>query len=257
MVPLESCKLFCDLLPHDLENVKSVARERSFAANQVIFKAGDPGDGIYVVKDGAVSIMAVVAHGESRPISKVLPGDLFGEMAVLDNTPRSAGAVAEEASTVYFIERGPLLELWERSPQLAAAVVREISKKMRDFNSKFVREVFESERLSLVGRFASSIVHDLKNPLNIIGISADMACMPSATPESRQVSKVRIRKQVERISNMVNELLEFAQGSHTSVILARVDYSAFVTQLIEEIQPEVSLKSVTVEYVNQPPPVTV
>jgi signal transduction histidine kinase len=100
-------------------------------------------------------------------------------------------------------------------------------------------------------------VHDLKNPLNIIGISADMICMPSATPESRQVSKGRIRKQVERISNMVSELLEFVQGSHTNFILARVDYSAFVLQLVEEIQQEVALKSVTVEYRSQPPPVMV
>jgi signal transduction histidine kinase len=150
-----------------------------------------------------------------------------------------------------------LKELLHRTPDLAAAIVREISKRIRDFNDKYTKEVLEAERLSLVGRFASSIVHDLKNPLNIIGISADMACMPSATPESRQVSKVRIRKQVERISNMVNELLEFVQGSHTNFILARVDYSSFVLQLMEEIQQEVALKSVTLEYVEQPPAVMV
>ena len=127
-------------------------------------------------------------------------------------------------------------------------LIREISGRLRDFNRQYIREVLESERLALVGRFASSIVHDLKNPLNIIGISADMACMPTATVESRQVSKVRIRKQVERISNMVNELLEFPRGSNTSFVLARVDYRAFVQQLIEEIQPEVALKSVTIEF---------
>ena len=118
----------------------------------------------------------------------------------------------EGKATVYFIARPDLLELLDHTPRLAAAMVRETSRRIRDFNDQYTREVLEAERLSLVGRFASSIVHDLKNPLNIIGISADMACMPSATPESRQVSKVRIRKQVERISNMVNELLEFAQG---------------------------------------------
>ncbi len=84
-----------------------------------------------------------------------------------------------------------------------------------------------------------------------------MACMPAATPESRQVSKVRIRKQVERISNMVNELLEFTQGAHTNFVLAQLDYNQFVTNLIDEIQPEVALKSVKVEYVNKPPPVQV
>jgi signal transduction histidine kinase len=146
-----------------------------------------------------------------------------------------------------------LLDLVERIPRLSGALVKEITRRLRDFNRQYVREVLESERLALVGRFANSIVHDLKNPLNIIGISSDMACMPSATNESRQLAKVRIRKQVERINNMVNELLEFAQGAHTNFVLAQVDYKTFVEQLIEEIQPEVAIKSVKIEYVNAPP----
>jgi len=195
----------------------------------------------------------VVAQGEARPILRVAEGDLFGEMAVLDDHPRSLGAVAEGKAAVYFIDRADLMELLGRSPKLAVAIFRDTSKRIRDFNEKYTREVLEGERLSLVGRFASSIVHDLKNPLNNIGISADMACMPSATVESRQVSKARIRKQVERISNMVNELLEFAQGTQPSLVPPPMDYRAFVLPLIEEIQQEAALKSVTVECVNQPP----
>jgi signal transduction histidine kinase len=138
---------------------------------------------------------------------------------------------------------------------LAAVLVREVSRRLRQFTRQYVREVLEAERLALVGRFASSIVHDLKNPLNIIGISADMAAMPTATAESRQNSTVRIRKQVERISIMVNELLEFTQGSRTNVIMALLDYKTFVEQLIDEIRPEVAIKSVTIEYLNPPPAV--
>ncbi len=257
MVPLQSSKLFGDLPAADIENVLRVTRELSFAADQTIFKQGDPGDGIYVVKDGLIQISAIVATGESRVLSRVGPGELFGEMAVLDNNPRSAGAVAAEAATVYFIPRADLVCLLDRTPRLAAAVVREISRRLRDFNRQYVREVLESERLALVGRFASSIVHDLKNPLNIIGISADMACMATSTPESRQVSKARIRKQVDRISNMVNELLEFAQGANTNFVLAKIDYRRFVNQLVDEVQPEVALKSAAIEFITQPPEVMV
>jgi signal transduction histidine kinase len=175
----------------------------------------------------------------------------------LDNGARSANAVAEQPTTVYFIERAQLMEILSRSPQMASALIKEVVRRMRVFNDQYIREVFEAERLALVGRFASSIVHDLKNPLNIIGISSDMACMATATPESRQTAKVRIRKQVDRISNMVNELLEFAQGAHNNFVLAPMDYKAFVEQLIEEIRPEVALKSVKVEYVNRPPSIQV
>jgi signal transduction histidine kinase len=249
MVLLESNKLFCDLAPADLERLRKVTREMTFARNQIIFKEGDAGDGIFFVKEGLVQISAVAGYGDSKVLSRIPPGELFGEMAVLDNQPRSASALAEEPTSAYFISRPDMEMLLDRTPRLAGSLAREIIRRLRQFN----REVLDSERLALVGRFASSIVHDLKNPLNIIGISADMACMPTATAESRQASTIRIRKQVERISNMVNELLEFTQGSHTNVVMALIDYKTFVEQLIDEIRPEVALKSVTIEYTNPPP----
>jgi signal transduction histidine kinase len=249
MVPLEANKLFAGLSAVELERVRKATREISFAPQQIVFKEGDEGNGLFLVKSGLVKISAVAGYGDSKVLTHIPPGEIFGEMAVVDNQPRSASAVAEEATTVYFIERGDFDNLLTRAPHLAASLVREISGRLRQFN----REVLESERLSLVGRFASSIVHDLKNPLNIIGISADMAAMPSATPESRLDSSVRIRKQVERISNMVNELLEFTQGGRGSVIMAPVNYKNFVEQIIGEIQPEAALKSVKIEYVNPPP----
>ncbi len=251
MVLLESNKLFCDLAPDDLDKLHKVTREISFSPKQVIFKEGDPGDGIFFVKDGMVQISAIAGYGDTKVLTRVLPGELFGEMAVFDNQPRSATATAVEATTVYFIGRAEFEQLLDRTPHLAPALVRDISRRLRQFN----REVLESERLSLIGRFASSIVHDLKNPLNIIGISADMAAMPTATPESRQTSSRRIRKQVERISNMVTELLEFTQGTHTNVIMASINYKDFVEQLIEDIRPELALKSVKIELLNPPPPI--
>jgi signal transduction histidine kinase len=249
MVLLESNKLFCDLGKADLDRLRKVTRELSVAPGETIFKEGDAGDRIFFVKEGLVQISAVSGVGDSKVLTRIPPGELFGEMAIFDNQPRSASAVAEEPTTVYLIGKKDFDDLLDHIPHLASALVRDISRRLRQFN----REVLESERLSLIGRFASSIVHDLKNPLNIIGISADMAAMPAATPESRQASTVRIRKQVERISNMVNELLEFTQGSHTNVIMAPINYKNFVEQLVEEIRPEVALKSVTIEYLNAPP----
>ena len=133
------------------------------------------GDGIYIVKSGLVQISAVLNYGDRVVLARLGPGELFGEMAVLDENPRSATALAEKATEVYFISHQDLLQLLECIPKLSAFFVGEISRRLRDFNGQYIREVLQSERLALVGRFASSIVHDLKNPLNIIGMSAEMA----------------------------------------------------------------------------------
>jgi signal transduction histidine kinase len=257
MVPIESHTLFQELSGAELEHLRKSTRELSFASGQPIFNQGDAGDGIYFVKEGLVQISVMVGTGDTKVLSRIPPGELFGEMAMLDNGARSANAAAEQPTTVYFIGRTELMEILARSPRLASALIKEVIRRMRVFNDQYIREVFEAERLALVGRFASSIVHDLKNPLNIIGISSDMLCMSTATADARQTAKVRIRKQVDRISNMVNELLEFAQGAHNKFVLAPMDYRTFAEQLVEEIRPEVALKSVKIEYMNRPPAIQV
>src|SRR5208283_2491089 len=171
------------------------------------------------------------------------------------NKPRSASAVAADDTVVYFIARDVMLQLVAASPQLSLGLLREISHRLREFNRQYIQEVLQTERLAIVGRFARSIVHDLKNPLNIISITAEMAGMEKSTPESRRQSRARILKQVERISDMVNEILEFTQGSQDAFVPAPTPYNVFVEQLIGEIRPEIEIKSATIELENPPPPV--
>ncbi len=255
MVPLDSSPLFRPLRTGEREALQKAAQERTFAVHQEIFKEGDTGDGVYVVKDGLVEISGLVGENVRHVFSQVGPGEMFGEMAVIENKPRSASAVARRPTVVYFIPRAAMLELMERAPQLSLGLLKEISNRLREFNRQYIREALQTERLALVGRFARSIVHDLKNPLNIISITAEMAGMEKSTPELRRLTRMRISKQVERISELVNEILEFTQGSQTAFVLASTDYETFVQQLVDEIRPEIDLKSCTIELENPPPPV--
>src|SRR4030095_6321680 len=102
---------------------------------------------------------------------------------------------------------------------------------MRDFNKQFIREVLEAERLALVGRFARSIVHDFKNPLAVISVAAGRAGGGAAPPADRETQKSRICKQVDRLSNMINELLDFTRGSQNPAVLASTNYAKFIQPL--------------------------
>ena len=247
MVALEASKLFRQLSPPELSALRWLAKEKTFGAGREIFKEGDKGDGIYVVKDGLVEVSAAVGRSVRHVFARIGPGDVFGEMAVLDYKPRSASAVAAKDSTVYFIPRDEILSLLERSPVLAMALLREISDRLREFNRQYIRETLQAERLAILGRFARSIVHDLKNPLNNIGLSAEIAAMERTSPQARAQAVARIGKQVERISDMIGEILEFTQGEHSDFVLAPANYGAFVLQLVEELRPEIALKAATLE----------
>ena len=247
LVTLEASEVFRTLAPDEIKAVRGIAQECSFAAGQEIFKEGDAGDGLYLVKLGAVEISGLLTDNARHVFSEAGPGELFGEMAVLGNKPRSATATARRPTEVYFFARDQMLSLVERCPALALNLFREVSNRLREFNRQYLDEALQTERLAVVGRFARSIVHDLKNPLNIIGLTAEMAMAENATAQTRRQSQVRIRKQVERISDMISEILDFTQGSQSAMILAPSDYSGFVAHLLEEMQPEAALKSVSIE----------
>jgi signal transduction histidine kinase len=217
-----------------------------------IFKEDDAGDGVYVVQSGLVQISGIINDKVRHTFARIGPGEIFGEMAVLESKPRSATATAVQDTTVYFIPREPMLALVERSPQLAMELLRDISARLREFNHQYIREVIQAERLAVVGRFARSIVHDFKNPLNIIGLAADMASMERATPEMRQSAAKRVHRQVARLSNMISELLEFTRGAQASVVLASTSYAPFVSQLMEEIEPELADKNIQLEIAAPP-----
>jgi len=257
VVALETSKLFSPLSPSELSALSRQARERSFAAGEEIFREGDRGDGLYVVRSGRVEISGSVDSGARLVFSEVGPGEVFGEMAVVENQPRSAWAVAREDTRVYFIPRDEMLALVARSPALALALLQEISRRLREFNQQYLRQVLQAERLAIVGRFARSIVHDLKNPLNIIGLTAEVAGQKRASLKARQQAAGHIRKQVERISDLINEILDFTQGAPANFVLAPVNYGAFVAQLLEELGPEAGLKSVALALANPPPSVEV
>ncbi|MFO1477505.1 MAG: ATP-binding protein [Verrucomicrobiota bacterium] len=256
MVTLEASKPFRNLNPAERSALRQIAQERSFPAGQVIFQEGEGGDGVYVVKSGRVELSVKLSEQGSRKFAEVAAGDMFGEMAVLELKPRTATATAAEDSIVYFIPRNELLVMIERSPALSLELLREISHRLREFNQRYIQEILQTERLAIIGRFARSIVHDLKNPLNIIGLTTEVICMDKSTLPVRQQGMSTIRKQIDRVSDMIGEILDFTQGSNAQVILALMEYGAFVDPLLQEIRSETEIRGVAIETA-PPPPVRV
>jgi signal transduction histidine kinase len=248
---LETIPLFRHLNRHELQALRLITQEKKFAAGQEIFREGAPGDGVYFVKSGLVEISA--GKGERRVFSRLGPGEVFGEMAVIEHRPRSATASAAQATEVFFLPHGEMLSFIEHSPGLAFALLQQISHRLREFNQLHLRELVQAESLAVIGRFAQGIVHDLKNPLSIISLSAEMFDMPGISPEIRAKSQSRIRKQVERVSDMVGDILIFTQGARTDAAFKTGDYRAFVLELVGDLRDEAEMKSAHIEMENVPP----
>lgn len=229
----------------ELEGLRRAGQLRSFQAGEIIFTAGDPGDGFYLIETGRVQILATFAGSEPRALATIGAGDYFGEMAVLDGAPRSATARAEIATQATFLSREQLLSLLERDPRLALALIREFSSRIRALNRKYIDEIIHAERLAMVGRFAGTIVHDFKNPLTVIGLAAEIGCGDNASPELRAKAQTKIARQVERMSNMLQELIEFSRSTGHRPALQPMRLPSYLHGLIDELNQEVAERGVT------------
>lgn len=110
---LRSAPLFAELSADSLVPVAVLCREVDLRPGQVLFRAGSPGDSLYVVVDGSV---AIERNGEH--IARLGEGECVGEMAALDWEPRSATVRASEPTRLIRLERNDLMDLLADYPEL-------------------------------------------------------------------------------------------------------------------------------------------
>lgn len=147
---LRRCALFENVPEDALLEVVRQLRRRRFRRNEVIFHQDDPGDALHVVSSGAVKIVLPSHEGEEAIIATLRPGDFFGELALLDGAPRSATAVALEASETWALPRTVFLELLDADPSLRDALLTGLAHELRRLTS----HVEELHFLDLAGRLA-------------------------------------------------------------------------------------------------------
>jgi signal transduction histidine kinase len=174
-------------------------------------------------------------------------------MAVVDDAPRSANATAETETKAFFIGRDKLLDMLQLRPEIALNIVREFSVRMRALNQKYLDEIIQAERLAVIGRFAGTIVHDFKNPLTIIGLAAELACSDDTTPPMRHKAQNKIARQVERMTNMLQELIEFTKPSGQRPSLKNVNFARYMDPLADEIRQEIADRGVKLVLQNPAP----
>ena len=92
-----------------------------------MFHQGDPGLGMYIIQEGAVSIVIAENDGEQKELAGLSEGDFFGELGLLDESARSASAVCKTDCLLIGFFRPDLLELIERKPALGIKIVMKLA----------------------------------------------------------------------------------------------------------------------------------
>jgi CRP/FNR family transcriptional regulator/CRP/FNR family cyclic AMP-dependent transcriptional regulator len=142
---LTEYKSFKDFDKDDLASLGQSCSQDSYAKDDVLFQEEAPGDRMHIIKSGTVKIVKKVKDKENT-IAVLNPGEFFGEMALLDGMPRSAGAKAGEAVTVITISRANYAALRDRAPKTALKLmdilVNVLSNRLRQTNKNLEAMAF-------------------------------------------------------------------------------------------------------------------
>jgi CRP/FNR family cyclic AMP-dependent transcriptional regulator len=133
---LSKVPAFADLLQRELKEVAAIVHKREYRTGEPVFYQGDPGLGMYIVQDGEVSITILDKDGDERELALLSDGDFFGELALLDESTRSANAICKTDCTLIVLKLA----------EIVAQRLRQTDKELSKVKSQLERFQVRDER---------------------------------------------------------------------------------------------------------------
>lgn len=151
---LKSVTLFADLEEGELERFSQVAVPRSFPAGTRVFHEGDDSDACYIVKQGSFRVTREHSDGRAITLATLGPGEIFGELAMLDGDKRSASAEALSEGELLALPANDVRALLARHPEISLKLVAGLVRRLRAANVRLSRQSFQTVPSRVAGILA-------------------------------------------------------------------------------------------------------
>jgi CRP/FNR family transcriptional regulator/CRP/FNR family cyclic AMP-dependent transcriptional regulator len=193
---LQLVPFFNKLNPDEVGGLSEHLVLRRFSDGQVIFHLGDPGGLLYIISAGKVKISRSTPDGQEALLAILGPGDFFGELALLDDSPRSATAAAIDGTETFTLHRDEFMQFIDSNPRFAHHVLETLAKRIRHLNNQ-ISDIFF---LDLPGRLARTLLLLATNHGHPVdgGTVIDLALTQTDLAEMTGATRVSINKAVGR-----------------------------------------------------------
>jgi CRP-like cAMP-binding protein len=151
---LRSVPLFSELSDVDVASLARLAARRSYPKDTVVFFENEEGDFFFTIVGGRIKVTILGDDGREIILSMLGPGDFFGEMALLDNEPRSATAIAVEESELLSLHRTDFQSVIGDNPAISNALIKVLTARLRRAN----HQISTLALLDVYGRVARVIL---------------------------------------------------------------------------------------------------
>jgi len=196
---LQQSSIFSGLTPDELAELAKLAVERSVAPGEFIFWDGDAPDRFYLVAEGKVRVLKASSLGKEFTIAFFGPGEMFGEVAVLENKPYPASAQAVVEGRILGIRREHFLALLSSRPQVALRIIsilsgrlRDAQGRLRDLASERVEQRLASVLLMLAAKLGPDLAFTRQEIADMVGTTTETAIRVMGNLKARGiVSSIR------------------------------------------------------------------
>jgi signal transduction histidine kinase len=201
-------KVFEGIGEEESKALEGIFKEVTFQKDQTIVKEDEHGEEIYILKEGHALVTK-----RGKVLAELKEGDIIGEMS-LEGIVRSATVVSVEKTILARSNCKDFYKLISENPKIAICLFRTVSKRLRNIDDKVVEKALQEERLAILGRLGSTIIHDLKSPLSAIRGYANIL---EDIGEGDKIKKYArsISNSADFTFDMIEDILEFGRDKTT------------------------------------------
>jgi CRP/FNR family cyclic AMP-dependent transcriptional regulator len=190
--------LFAELDERELASIAAVAKTRRFAKDDTVFHADESGDIFCLIREGRVKVTMISPEGKEIILSLLGPGDFFGEMALLDDEPRSATVVATESLELVTIWRSDFLQILSENFSITKKVLAELSRRLRHASNR----IESLATMDVYGRLARFFLDQASRN----GKSLDNGYVAVTRPTHQAIANM-IGTSRETVSRLIHDLM--------------------------------------------------
>lgn len=180
--------LFAELSEQELERISRVAVPRSYPSGARVFHEGDASDSCYVVRSGELRVTREHPDGRAIALASLGPGDMFGELAMLDGEARSASVETLSEAELVAVSAADMRSALAKNPEIALKLVNALVRRVRDANERISRQSFQTVPSRVAGVLSQLVAEEAevegREPVTIRMRQSDLAQLAGTSRES-------------------------------------------------------------------------
>lgn len=192
--------LFASLKPDRLDELATKLKPRSYRRGETIFHQDDPAATIHIIKSGQVKINTTSPEGGEIILAILTDGDFFGELSLLDEGPRSANAIAMEATQTLTLQHGDFVEVMTKHPEMMKSVMSYLVNRLRRADHRMEDAIF----LDLPARLAKRLLElaQKRGVRTDNGIEIGLRLTQQDLAAAVGVTRIAINRQLGKLQDM-------------------------------------------------------